>query len=242
VNNIEEKFKIYGFKKFFSYALSSLFGKIWMELLRKSYSQKGEDLVIDKLLNHKKTGFYVDVGANDPDRFSNTKKFYQRGWTGVNIEPDLNNYQKLSKKRKKDINLNIGIGEEKSRLVFYKFIPDTLSTFSKKEADNYVKQGYKLVNSIRVNVKRLSDVLSRYCESREIDFVSIDTEGLDMEVLESNNWEKFKPRLICIESVTHTMSGKGNQKKDDLDPFLMRVGYKKVYDNGLNSIYKYNGK
>lgn len=235
---IVEKYKIYGFKKFFQYAFSELFHKVWMEFLRKSYSQKGEDIVIDRLLGSRRYGFYVDIGANDPDRFSNTKRFYDKGWSGINIEPDVNNFAKISAKRSRDINLNIGIGDAKGKMTFYKFIPDTLSTFSKEEADEYLEQGYKLLNSEDVVVERLSDILDKYAFGRKVDFMSMDTEGFDMQVLKSNDWKKFSPALICIESVAHTMSGANNEKGDNHETYLKNNGYEKVFDNGLNSIYK----
>lgn len=237
MNALIEKLKIYGIKTFFSYLVLETFYRLWTNVFLGSYSQQGEDLFMDKLLKKKK-GFYVDVGANDPDRFNNTKMFYKKGWNGINIEPDSGLFAKLSKKRKRDINLNIGIGEEKSDIVYYKFIPHTLSTFSKEEADNYVAQGFRLVGTKKVFVKRLEDVLAETVGARDIDFISIDTEGYDIHVLKSNDWQRFRPRLICIESVTHTMDGKNNTKADEHEEYLRSVGYKKIFDNGLNSIYK----
>lgn len=235
-----EKFKIYGPKKFLSYGGFEMKNKLIMQLLRNSYSQKGEDLIIDRLLGHKKNGFYVDVGAYDPHRFSNTKRFYKKGWRGINIEPNFSGYQKFLKHRKTDINLNIGIGQINSKLKFYKFNPNTLSTFSKEEADNYVEQGYKLKDTIDVCVRKLADVLNQYCKNKEIDFISIDTEGSDAIVLKSNDWSRFKPKLICIESVVHSIDGKG-KKKNNIALFLKGLGYKKTYDNDLNSFYLLNG-
>lgn len=237
MKNIIEKFKIYGADRFFSYGLAELKNKLITQLLKGSYSQKGEDLVIDKLLGYKKSGFYVDIGANDPTRFSNTKKFYLKGWRGINIEPDFNNYQKFVKKRKNDINLNMGIGQTQATLKFYRFMPDTLSTFSQKEADSFIKQGYKLENVIDVVVNRLADVLNEYCVGKEIDFINIDTEGFDMAVLRGNDWRKFSPALVCIETAIHSIDGKDNRRDDKQGLFLENMGYKKVYDNGLNSIY-----
>ena len=239
MKNLYDKLKIYGFRKFLFYSLGEIYRKSWMEFLRQSYSQRGEDLVLDKLLGRKRKGFYVDIGANDPHRFSNTKRFYRRGWSGINVEPDADNYQKLVLARKRDCNLNIGIGESESNLNFYKFIPHTLSTFSKEEADEYIKQGYKLENTVVVPVRRLEQVFTENCKG-EIDFMSVDTEGFDMVVLRSNNWEMFRPKLICIESVAHTMSGEDNVKEDNHEEFLAGIGYTKVYDNGLNSIYRDN--
>lgn len=232
-----EKLKIYGFKKFFLYSVSEIYHKVARGFFGGSYSQQGEDLFMAKLLK-KKNGFYVDIGANDPDRFSNTKLFYKKGWSGINIEPDADLFKKLSHHRERDINLNIGIGEERSNLVFYQLVPHTLSTFSKEDADTSVRQGFRLLGTVSVPVERLEDVLSREADGREIDFMSIDTEGFDMQVLRSNNWERFRPRLICIESVVHTLDGKNNQKQDEHEQYLTALGYEKIFDNGLNSIYE----
>lgn len=236
------KFSIYGFRKSFNYALTELRRKLVMELLRNSYSQQGEDLIIDRLLGFKQSGFYVDIGANDPHRFSNTKRFYKKGWGGINIEPDIANHRKFMNGRKTDINLNIGIGLTNSRLKFYTFIPDTLSTFSEKQAASYLKQGYRLDSTTEIALRPLSEVLSEYCGNRVIDILSIDTEGFDMQVLKSNDWTRFRPTLICIESAMHTMNGKNTKKEDDHEVFLENIGYERVYDNGLNSIYKFNAE
>lgn len=231
------KLKIYGFKKFFLYSISEISHKVASGIFGGSYSQQGEDLFMAKLFK-KKNGFYVDVGANDPDRFSNTKLFYKMGWSGINIEPDADLFKKLSRYRGRDTNLNIGIGEKKSTLVFYQLVPHTLSTFSKEDADTSVKQGFRLLGTVLVPVERLEDVLSREAGKREIDFMSIDTEGFDMQVLRSNDWERFRPRLICIESVVHTIDGKDNEKRDEHEKYLTALGYERIFDNGLNSIYE----
>lgn len=238
MNSIIGKFKIYGAKVFLSYLVVEFFYRVWTNIFLGSYSQDGEDLFMSRLLK-KKRGFYVDVGANDPDRFSNTKFFYRKGWNGINIEPDEVLFRVLMKRRRRDINVNIGIGPEKSSILFYKFIPHTLSTFSKEEALKYQEQGFQLVESKEVGVERLADVLSaKLPQGTSIDFMSIDTEGFDMYVLESNDWQRFRPKLICIESVTHTMDGRGNEKADDHKAYLEGVGYAKIFDNGLNSIYE----
>ena len=227
---IVEKYRIYGFKRFFVYSLIELKNKIIMQLLKNSYSQKGEDLIIDKYLGWKKRGFYVDIGAGDGCRFSNTKRFYRKGWGGINIEPDPTSYEKLTKNRKKDINLNLGIGRKNGKFIFYRFTPSTLSTFSIEKAEEYKKQGYKLIDKREIEVRKLDDVLSEYCKDKIIDFMSIDTEGIDIEVLESNNWDKWRPKLIVIET-------EKNESCKKVYQFLIEKGYSKVFDNNLNSIY-----
>lgn len=192
-----------------------------------SYSQGNEDILIDKLLNKKKKGFYVDVGSYDPTRFSNTKRFYQRGWSGINIEPNPNRINQFNKSRTRDINLNLGIANKKGELDFFEFDPNTLSTFSKNTAKEYLKQGFTLKKTTKIKVQKLGDVLKNTA-IKHFDFFSIDTEGFDLQVLKSNNWDKFKPKIICIES-----SQKG------INDILSKLGYKKIYQTYINSIYFY---
>ncbi len=235
--DLYKKLKIYGIKKFASYLVSELRNKYY-ELVVKSFSQRQEDLKIDELLGHERRGFYVDVGAHDPTRFSNTKRFYLKGWCGINIEPDANRFQMFVKERTRDINLNLGVtsGEE-GMMTFYKIFPPTLSTFSAEEAKSYVQQGYQLLEEVKVKTKSLAYILDTYAQDKKIDFISIDTEGFDMIVLKSNNWEKYRPMLICIESVNHTQDGSGQEHLDQ-EKFLLNLGYTKVYDNNINAIFK----
>lgn len=235
IKDLYQKYEIYGWKKFISYAISETRHKLYTQPIKASYSQKGEDLIIDKILGFKRGGFYVDVGAYDPHRFSNTKRFYLKRWNGINIEPNPKNHEKFLKNRKGDINLNLGIANEETTLSFYEFFPGALSTFSKKKKDKYIRVGYKLVKIHQIPVIRLSTVFKKYAENKKIDFLSIDTEGYDLKVLKSNDWFKFRPKVICIESVECGILSSG--KSNEQDEFFNSIGYKKYYDNGLNSIY-----
>src|SRR5512138_2270277 len=145
IEGIIKRYKIYGFRKFLQASMTVLFTAIYYRFLRNSYSQKGEDLVIDKVLGKKKNGFYIDVGANDPVLISNTYRFYKKGWTGINIEPNPLLFKKLAAARNRDINLNIGIAEDKGEMTFFSFFPNTQSTFSEQQAEEYLNQGYPLL-------------------------------------------------------------------------------------------------
>ena len=230
-SDVLAKLKIYGPKKFVGFAFSELWNRVYMQTIRKSYSQNGEDLVIDQLLSYKTIGFYVDVGAYDPYRFSNTKRFYDRGWNGINIEPSPENYEEFLKVRPRDINLNIGIGETKSRMIFYKMFPDTLSTFSKENMNTYVKEGYKLVEKLEIQIDTLAGVLKEHAEDKIVDFLTVDTEGLDLTVLKSNDWKNSHPEVICVENSHADMR--------ELESFLNSVGYQKFFDNKMNCIFKF---
>ncbi len=229
-----KKVRIYGLRTSLIYTYSEI-NRMIFSLTKKSYSQDGEDLFIDMLLKKRGKGFYVDVGAYDPTRFSNTKRFYDRGWTGINIEPDTINYEKFKKERKRDINLNVGIGTRSQKLTFYKFFPDTLSTFSPTSARQYKALGYKLILKKRVDVLPLSNILKKHCKVKTVDFFSIDTEGLDLTVLKSNNWKLYSPQIICIESKTHR--GNSGDEFEKIDRYLVGKGYSQRFCNNVNAIY-----
>ena len=225
IKKFKHYLKILGPIKLIEYILLEV-QMLVMRIFKTSFSQRGEDIIIDNLLGKKRGGFYVDIGAYDPTRFSNTKRFYLRGWRGINIEPDPIRIKKFHNSRPRDINLNIGIANKNGLLNFFKFSPQTLSTFSKSAAANYQKQGYTIIETLKVKVSKLGQILEKECKNRQIDFFSIDTEGSDLEVLKSNNWKKFKPKVICIE-------GQGNNP----EKLLTKLGYKKVYTTQTNAIF-----
>lgn len=170
-----------------------------------SYSQEGEDLIIDKLLGYKKNGFFVDIGAHHPLRFSNTAIFYKRGWNGINIDAMPNSMVEFNKLRKLDINLETAISNEEETKLFYIFNEPALNTLNKEEAlSKDGKNGYKILQAIEVKTVKLKTVFNQYIGNNEIDFISIDTEGNDLNVLKSNDWKKYKPKLILVEELKNT--------------------------------------
>lgn len=212
--------------------------KINIFFLRKvgttSFSQLFEDHFIDKYFNHKKKGFYVDIGANDPACINNTKLFYCKGWKGMNIEPNTGLFKKFLSKRGRDINLNIGIGHEKGLHDFYVFKNHVYSTFSKEEAGKRISKGFS-VEIKKVEVDRLENILAKHLpKDHVIDFFSIDTEGYDMVVLKTNDWKKFRPKLICIEVAD--CNKKSISKDRGIINYLNSMGYKEIFFNGINSI------
>jgi len=242
LKDLRDRFTTYGIKVFILYLYLEAQYRFFNCFLKNSYSQMGEDLIIDKCLNFKKRGFYVDVGAGDPTRFSNTKRFYNRGWTGINIEPNPYSYGKLCLSRRNDVNLNVGIGTTKSKLPFYFILPETLSTFSLKDKERVQSQGYRCLDEIKTPVFKLSEILKKYC-GKKIDFLSIDVEGYEFEVLKSNDWVKFRPEVICIETAKHTSPLSKDQRrvsreeKAATEKYLAGFDYQKYFDNGINSIF-----
>lgn len=172
-----------------------------------SYSQEGEDRILARYFGEKQEGFYVDIGAHHPHRFSNTYLFYRQGWKGLNIDAMPGSMKEFEKLRPADINIEAAVSAQKQTLVYHIFNEPALNTFSKEEVQK--KDGlrnYKVIDKIEIETFPLSFVLEKYLpQGQPIDFMSIDVEGLDFDVLISNDWDRFKPEMILVESLNNTV-------------------------------------
>lgn len=194
------------------------------------YSQNREDLTLASFFPDTKDGFYVDVGAYDPDEDSVTKLFYLRGWHGINIEPQPSGYALFEKKRKRDINLNIGISDKKGELRLRTYTSGGLSTFSegvKRQYEVRPSSDTKEFKEITVPVRPLKEVFAEN-KVAHIHFMKVDVEGYEYEVLESNDWDKYRPEVLCIEA---------NHIEHDWRPLLKKVDYEFVFNDNLNDYY-----
>jgi FkbM family methyltransferase len=210
----------------------------WLSGRAFTYSQTGEDLILSLFLD-KSAGFYVDIGANHPHLFNNTSLFYNRGWTGINIEPNPNKIKLFKRLRKRDINLNIGISAQEDELDFFILREDTLSTFSPEISLSYQKMGHRLMDTKKIFTLPLAKVLERNLPfAQKIDFFSIDTEGFDQEVLTSNDWVKYRPQFIILETLEYKKDGTGQKLNGHYDDYLKNIGYHKIADTYINTIYR----
>jgi FkbM family methyltransferase len=230
-----------GFIFLFLFFVNAINDAIIKRYLYGSFSQKGEDLVIENIVGNKRNGFYIDVGAHNPNIYNNTKRFYEKGWDGINIEPNPNLIKEFQKQRNRDVNLNIGVKIQTGKAKFYEFEASPLSTFSKDEKVKNIKLGYKFKRELIIPVWNLKKIIEKYGKS-PIDFITIDTEGLDLEVLQSNDWNKYRPKVVCIETgdFSSLIIGDKSNKKNMIDSFMFKNGYKEYYDNNLNTIYLNN--
>ncbi|MBY0340734.1 MAG: FkbM family methyltransferase [Rhodocyclaceae bacterium] len=171
-------------------------------LPQRSYGQDGEDLILDRLLEGQAKGFYVDVGAHHPIRFSNTYLFYRRGWRGINIDAMPGAMRGFKRTRPRDINIERGVASSSGTLSYYRFNEPALNTFDPLEAARKNKPPYRILDQVDIEVERLDRLLERCLPAgQKIDFLSVDVEGKDLEVLESNNWAQFRPRFILAETL-----------------------------------------
>ncbi len=205
-----------------------------------SYSQTGEDIIIDFLIGAKKIKdfTYLDIGANQPVKFNNTYKFYEKGYKGVCIEPDPHIHAALSKKRPKDICLNIGIaGNASSGTDFYIMDNPALNTFSKEEATALEESKLgKIKRLISVPLNTVENVIDEYFIGKSPVFVNLDVEGLDEEILKTFPFNKYRPAIFCIETVHYTSDASSTKRKEIFD-LMEEQGYISFADTYLNSIF-----
>lgn len=189
-------------QSFYNY-LYKLQNSLYYPFVKKSYAQEGEDLILARIFGRKKNGFFVDVGAFHPKRFSNTYFFYKHGWRGINIEANPKSIKLFHKIRKRDINLNIPVSDKPDVLKYYMFNEPALNGFSKELSTQRNGQGnYVILNELELKTQRLDEILAEHLpQNQTIDFMSIDVEGFDYQVLISNNWNKFRPSILLVEAL-----------------------------------------
>ena len=202
------------------------------------FSQNGEDIVLSKIFDselfreERYQGFYIDVGAYHPFRYSNTFYFYRKGWSGINIDADNRFFKLFSFFRRKDKNLNLAVGLNKGKRFFYIFEDAAFNTFDEKLAKNLIKsRRSKLLDKRKLAILSLEEILDKNLNfQQKIDFMNIDVEGLDLEVLKSNNWDKYVPKVILVENLQ-------DQKRiKEIENFLKKKGYflsSQVFNTGI---------
>jgi hypothetical protein len=214
----------------------NIFNKSW-KYFQKSYSQEGEDLILDNFFKNKKNGFYIDIGACHPFRFSNTYFFYKKGWRGINIDATPGSMRLFNKHRPRDINIEVGIGNSNINLKYYIFNEPALNSFSTAIShERSENTPYKLENIIQLKTKKLFEVLDKHMPvDIPIDFMSIDVEMFEYQVVVSNNWSKYKPKYLLVELIETKIDDFKNNKTYK---FLTKNKYFLVAVTGRTVIFK----
>jgi FkbM family methyltransferase len=198
-----------------------------------SYAQNHEDVLLRRLFAPDFTGFYIDVGANDPVGCSVTKHFYDRGWSGINVEPGRI-FERLREARRRDVNLNVALSDRPERALFYEYpsrpgdstlSPEVAEANSRFRAPRVVRE---------VEVTTLAEVCAAHVGPRPVDFLSIDVEGHEARVIAGADWRRWRPRVVLVEATRpHTP-----QEADlEWEPALLSHGYRFGLFDGLNRFY-----
>ena len=203
---------------------------------KKTFSQSGEDLIIAMWFNiiGVKNPTYLDIGAYHPFFINNTALLYEQGSYGINIEPNPEGFNEFVRVRRRDINLNIGVSSQKSELLYYFMSDNTLNTFSELEARQYAQQSIAQIQSSKaIAVDTIENVLKQYFDGKFPDLLSLDVEGLDEEILKSIHFDKYFPKIICVEIFNFSTQSVSSS----LINFLESKEYKMVAFTGINGIF-----
>lgn len=199
-----------------------------------SYSQNLEDVILWRALKDIKNGFYVDVGAAWPEEHSVTKTFYDNGWKGINVEPNVRHYNRLVSERERDINLQMAVGERAGNLEMTIFSDTGLSTLVPEIADIHSQNGFNR-ETVTVPVITLLELLEANLPAHQpIHFLKIDVEGLEEQVIKSCDWERFRPWIVVVEA---TLPLSQAESYEGWDHILISSGYILAYVDGLNRFY-----
>lgn len=209
-----------------------------------SYSQSGEDIIIDFIFTQlgNSNPSYLDIGAHHPYYLSNTALFYKKGSKGINVEPDRDLFKLFPKHRKKDINLNCGVGSTSGEMTLHVMSEPALNTFSEEEAKRFEKEhGYKIVAKVATPIKTVTDIVKQFNKGIFPDLLSVDVEGLDESIIRSIDFKASAPTVICLETISYSNNGKG-EKDSVMSQYLKTQGYMVYADTNINTIFVLESK
>jgi len=216
-----------------TYLLSNL--GLYRVFYKRSYSQEGEDMILSNIFVKSNLGFYVDVGAHHPYKLSNTYFFYQKGWRGINIEPNTSLIKLFNDTRRRDINLNMAISKRSATKKYYMFSEPALNGFTKSLSKIRSDGDAKLIGFKMLRTIPLSKVLDEQnIVNNEIDILSVDTEGMEYEILISNNWFKYRPKSIVVEILSTNVEELMNNEVYD---FLKKQHYVLYAKSGNSCVF-----
>jgi FkbM family methyltransferase len=198
-----------------------------------SYAQNFEDVLLWRALGHIKNGFYIDVGANDPEEHSVTRAFYDAGWHGINVEPLPSYAEAFREQRPRDINLSVAAGGSEGSITLYDVasIPGWASPEA-AVAEMHRKEGHE-VRELTVPMRTLSAICAEHVRG-DIHFLKVDVEGYEAEVLRGMDFSRFRPWIVVVEATTPNSRASAHEGWDAL---VTGQRYSFAWFDGLNRYY-----
>jgi FkbM family methyltransferase len=198
-----------------------------------SYAQNFEDVMLWRALRHVANGFYIDIGAGWSAADSVTKAFYDRGWSGINIEPNPACFEDLVRERPRDINLSAAVADAPGTAELNVVSVEGLSTLDGDIARSHELKGRSL-SPVTVTITTLNAIWERHIGNRDVHFLKVDVEGFEAKVLRGNRWSTQRPWVVVVEA-THPEESEPNH--ESWEPILLAADYRFAYADGLNRFY-----
>ncbi|MBV9199567.1 MAG: FkbM family methyltransferase [Alphaproteobacteria bacterium] len=201
-----------------------------------SYAQFKEDIHLLRALRgvDHATGFYIDVGAGDPEIDSVTKLFYDAGWHGINIEPSPKWFARIAEHRPRDINIQAAVSESPGEIAYYDHMDGGLGTTIEAIADRHEADGHMQKKRMIVKARTLTEICNKYAPEN-IHFLKIDVEGAEASVLRSMDFGSYRPWILCIES--HLPLRPDLQTYEEWEEYVVDSGYLFAFTDNINRYY-----
>jgi FkbM family methyltransferase len=204
---------------------------------RPIFSQFGEDVALTRLLHPQSSGVYVDVGANHPFDGSNTAYLYLKGWSGLAIDPNPIFAEQFRKVRPRDIYLTEGASLSPGALTYYEFEENKFNTLSDERSAQLVREGKVNIRQSSIPCRPLAESVRTHLKGKHIDLLSVDCEGLDLEVLKSAELDAMTPTVIIIEDFSQYLGFRDHEEEGELPQFLRSMNYAPIYQCAWSAIY-----
>lgn len=214
-----------------------LFKAFFIGGLKGHFSQYGEDIIIHKIFSKRvDNGFYVDIGSFHPFRYSNTAYLWLKGWSGINVDANQKTIAKFKSVRPGDINVYGAVVAsdfaQKNRTVTMYASDSAINPMGTCDRAIAAVNGFAI--ETKVPTLTVKEILSMSGD-RNIDFLNIDIEGLDEEVVQEIDFNRYKPKVICIEDAGESISEVLTTK---ITAILSGAGYSLDYRIGPSSIFR----
>lgn len=201
-----------------------------------SYAQNFEDVMLARAFSGQSSGFYIDIGVWHPTVDSVTKHFYDQGWNGINVEPIPERFSTIAEARTNDVNIHAAISSAPGPLEIHQVAGTGLSTVRSDYAKRHLDAGFE-VRTLQVPTLSLRALCVEHVLGRSIDFMKIDVEGAEAEVINSGDWNAFRPRIVLVEAVEPNSTVEAHS---GWEPMLIDANYTFAYFDGLNRWYYRN--
>ena len=205
------------------------------EFAISSWAQAGEDLALERVFYGKNNGFYIDIGAHHPERFSITKCLNLRGWSGINVDGNLELIQEFEERRPADMNISAVVGS-KSSYQMYEFEERALSTIDKERMESLVSIGRKLKKVETLKGMTLKDVFDRVPENTKVNLLNLDIEGSELDALRSGEFEKMDYKRLPDWILIETKPPLKSALEEPSVKYLIELGYSPYLVLAMNTL------
>jgi FkbM family methyltransferase len=204
--------------------VDGLGSKLLPEYSTAVYSHWGEDSIIEFLFSSVSDGRYLDIGCFHPALYSNTMRLYGKGWTGLNIDPNPFMIKQCQLMRPRDVSLNKAAGKEHGSIEYYSFHDWASSNTASREFANIIAKNQNLEMPVgkTVELVTMAELMEEYFSDRTPEFVNIDVEDLDVDVLKSGDWSRYRPHVLAIEDINFSITA---PHESAIYRFLREQGY-----------------